>query len=219
MRIILLGAPGVGKGTQAVLLAQALSVPQISTGDMLRSAVQAKTALGVEAKTFMDSGRLVPDQIIIGLAVDRILQADCAAGFIFDGFPRTLAQAQALQQQEVAIDHVIEIKVSDEEIIHRLCGRRIHLPSGRIYHVDFDPPKVAGKDNLTGEDLIQREDHKEATIRRRLQVYREQTEPLGAYYQQGIVSGGVVPRFHCISGCGDVGEIQRGILGLLGKPQ
>ncbi len=217
MRIILLGAPGVGKGTQALLLARALNVPQISTGDMLRAAVQAQTSLGLDAKSFMDSGRLVPDEIIIDLAVDRIKQPDCAHGFIFDGFPRTLAQAQALHEKDVAIDHVIEIKVSDEDIIRRLSGRRIHQPSGRIYHVDFDPPHTPGKDNHTGEDLIQREDDKEVTIRKRLHVYRDQTEPLVAYYQQALPSGGLTPQFHCISGTGDVAQIQGEILGLLGR--
>jgi adenylate kinase len=215
MRIILLGAPGVGKGTQATLLSKALHIPKIATGDMLRAAVQAQSALGQEAKSFMDSGRLVPDDIIIRLAADRIMDSDCQQGFIFDGFPRTLAQAQALQQQQVAIDHVIEIQVADQEIIQRLSGRRIHLSSGRIYHVDFDPPKIAGKDDATGEDLIQREDDKEDTIRKRLQVYREQTQPLVEYYEHAPVSGGVAPKFHCVQGTGEVEEIQQRILALL----
>lgn len=215
MRIILLGAPGVGKGTQAALLAQSLHIPKIATGDMLRSAVQAGTPIGKKAQAFMDSGQLVPDEVIIQLALDRILEKDCEHGFIFDGFPRTLAQAHALQQHQVAIEHVIEIQVADEAIIQRLSGRRIHLPSGRIYHVDFDPPKIAGKDDATGDDLIQREDDHADTIRKRLSVYRAQTEPLVAYYQQAPQSGGIAPQFHCVQGVGDVQEIQQQILAVL----
>ncbi len=212
MRIILLGAPGVGKGTQASLLAQALNIPKIATGDMLRTAVQEQSSLGLKAKSFMDAGHLVPDDVIIGLAVDRIHQADCQPGFIFDGFPRTLAQAQALQEHQVNIDQVIEIQVSDEEIIHRLSGRRIHLSSGRIYHTHFNPPKIEGKDDHTGEDLIQREDDKEVTIRKRLQVYREQTEALVSYYKN---MPGDAPEFHTISGVGDTNEIHKKMLELL----
>jgi adenylate kinase len=213
MRIILLGAPGVGKGTQASLLAEALNIPKIATGDMLRTAVQEQSPLGLKAKSFMDAGQLVPDEVIIGLAVDRIHQADCKQGFIFDGFPRTIAQAQALQEHQVKIDQVIEIQVSDEEIIHRLSGRRIHLPSGRIYHTHFNPPKIQGKDDHTGEDLIQREDDKEATIRKRLQVYREQTEALVSFYQN--MSGDEAPQFHTISGVGATDEIHQKMLDLL----
>jgi adenylate kinase len=213
MRIILLGAPGVGKGTQASLLAQALNIPKIATGDMLRSAVQVQSPLGQKAKGFMDAGQLVPDDVIIELAVDRIHHADCAKGYIFDGFPRTLAQAQALQDHHVKIDEVIEIQVKDEEIIHRLSGRRIHLPSGRIYHIDFNPPHVSGKDDVTGEDLIQREDDKEETIRKRLQVYREQTQALVAYYQN--MPGLDAPQFHTISGVGDTQSIHQQMLALL----
>ncbi len=213
MRIILLGAPGVGKGTQASLLSQALGIPKIATGDMLRAAVQAQSPLGQKAKSFMDAGHLVPDEVIIGLAVDRIHQADCMKGFIFDGFPRTIAQAQALQDNAVTIDQVIEIQVSDEEIIHRLSGRRIHLASGRIYHTDFNPPKVADKDDETGDDLVQREDDQEQTIRKRLQVYRDQTQALVLYYQSLV--GSHVPEFHTISGVGDADMIQRQICALL----
>ncbi|MGA2654655.1 MAG: adenylate kinase [Gammaproteobacteria bacterium] len=213
MRIILLGAPGVGKGTQASLLAHALNIPKIATGDMLRAAVQDKTPLGLKAKTFMDAGHLVPDEVIIGLAVDRIHQQDCQNGFIFDGFPRTIAQAQALQQHHVHIDEVIEIQVSDDEIIHRLSGRRIHLPSGRIYHTHFNPPLHHGKDDETGEDLIQRDDDTEATIRKRLQVYREQTEALVSFYQN--MSGDEAPEFHSISGVGEADEIHKKMLALI----
>lgn len=213
MRIILLGAPGVGKGTQANLLASALNIPKIATGDMLRSAVQEQSALGLKAKSFMDSGQLVPDEVIIGLAVDRIHHDDCKHGFIFDGFPRTIAQAQALQNHQVNIDQVVEIQVSDDEIIHRLSGRRIHLPSGRIYHIHFNPPKNHGKDDETDEDLIQREDDKEETIRKRLQVYREQTEALVGFYQN--MSGADAPQFHSISGVGETDDIHNKILALL----
>ncbi|MFA6037265.1 MAG: adenylate kinase [Legionellales bacterium] len=213
MRIILLGAPGVGKGTQASLLAQALNIPKIATGDMLRAAVQAKTSIGLKAKSFMDAGQLVPDDVIIQLAVDRIKEADCAQGFIFDGFPRTLAQAQALQDHHVKIDQVLEIQVDDEEIIHRLCGRRIHLASGRIYHIHFNPPKVSGKDDLTGEELIQRDDDQEITIRKRLQVYREQTQALVAYYQN--MKDADAPQFHTLSGVGDTDKIHQQMLNIL----
>jgi adenylate kinase len=213
MRIILLGAPGVGKGTQASLLSQALKIPKIATGDMLRSAVQEQSPLGIKAKAFMDSGQLVPDDVIIELAVDRIHHPDCKNGFIFDGFPRTLAQAQALQDHHVNIDEVVEIQVEDHEIIHRLSGRRIHLPSGRIYHVDFNPPKVANKDDETGDDLIQREDDQESTIRKRLQVYREQTQALVDYYQNMHAQS--APKFYSISGLGDTNAIHLQILSLL----
>lgn len=215
MRIILLGAPGVGKGTQATLLAKALGIPKIATGDMLRTAVQAQTPLGQKAKSFMDAGHLVPDAVIIELAVDRIHESDCQNGFIFDGFPRTLAQAQALQEHHVHIDQVIEIQVEDQEIIQRLGGRRIHLPSGRIYHIDFDPPKVPGKDDITGEDLIQREDDQEMTIRKRLQVYRDQTQALVTYYQNSQAKE--APQFHTISGLGDTQAIHKQILSILRK--
>lgn len=213
MRIILLGAPGVGKGTQSSLLADKLHIPKIATGDMLRAAIQTHSPFGLKAKTFMDAGHLVPDDVIIELAVDRIHQDDCKNGFIFDGFPRTIAQAKALQDHHVDIDHVIEIQVEDNEIIHRLSGRRVHLPSGRIYHVDYNPPKVSDKDDITGEPLTQREDDKETTIRNRLKVYRDQTEALVAYYQQ--MQGASAPQFHSIAGLGDAEEIHQQILTLL----
>ncbi len=214
MRIILLGAPGVGKGTQASLLAASLHIPKIATGDMLRTAVQNQTPLGIKAKTFMDAGQLVPDDVIIGLAVDRISQEDCKQGFIFDGFPRTLAQAQALQDNHVDIDHVIEIIVADDDIIRRLSGRRIHLPSGRIYHIVYNPPKVSGKDDITGEALIQREDDHEDTIRKRLQVYQQQTATLVDYYQN--MPGAQAPQFHCIEGVGETEEIHQQMMAMLG---
>ena len=184
MRLILLGAPGAGKGTQAGFVTQQYGIPQISTGDMLRAAVKAGTPLGLEAKKFMDAGQLVPDDVIIGLVKDRIQQPDCANGFLFDGFPRTIPQAEAMRQAGVDLDYVVEIDVTDDEIIGRLSGRRVHAGSGRTYHVHFNPPKAAGKDDVTGEDLIQREDDKEATILKRLEVYHSQTKQLVDYYSK-----------------------------------
>ena len=182
MKLILLGPPGAGKGTQAAFITEKFNIPQISTGDMLRAAVKAGSPMGLEAKKHMDSGGLVPDDVIIGLVKERISQADCANGFLFDGFPRTIPQADALKAANVSLDHVIEIDVDDKEIINRLSGRRVHPGSGRTYHIQFNPPKKEGKDDITGEDLIQRDDDKEETIKKRLEVYHEQTELLVGYY-------------------------------------
>jgi adenylate kinase len=186
MRIILLGSPGAGKGTQAERISKQYQIPKISTGDMLRAAVQAKTPLGLMAKQIMDSGKLVPDEIIINLIKERLSQADCEKGFLLDGFPRTIPQAQALTAANISVDHVIEIYVPDEDIIQRMTGRLIHLPSGRTYHITNEPPKQAGLDDVTGEPLVQREDDQEETVRKRLAIYHEQTEPLVAYYQSDI---------------------------------
>jgi adenylate kinase len=181
--IILLGAPGVGKGTQAKFITEALQIPQISTGDMLRNAIKAGTALGLKAKEVMDAGKLVSDEIVIGLVKDRIKADDCKNGYLFDGFPRTIAQADSLKDAGVEINVVIEIDVPNTEIISRLSGRRVHVPSGRTYHIKFNPPKISGKDDMTGEDLIQRDDDKEETISKRLEVYAKQTLPLIDYYE------------------------------------
>lgn len=208
MRLILLGAPGAGKGTQATFICQRHGIPQISTGDMLRAAVKAGTPLGVAAKKVMDAGGLVSDEIIIGLVKERLAQPDCAKGFLFDGFPRTIPQADAMKMAGVKLDVVLEIDVPDEAIIERMSGRRAHLPSGRTYHVKFNPPKVAGKDDVTGEDLVQREDDKEETVRKRLDVYHQQTRPLVSYYAQWAASGDAqAPRCTRISGTGTVEEI------------
>jgi len=208
MRLILLGAPGAGKGTQATFICQRFGIPQISTGDMLRAAVKAGTPLGVAAKKVMDSGGLVSDDIIIGLVKERIAQPDCAGGFLFDGFPRTIPQADAMKDAGVMLDVVLEIDVPDEAIIERMSGRRAHLPSGRTYHVKFNPPKAAGKDDITGEPLIQRDDDKEATVRKRLDVYQAQTRPLVDYYSAWAASGDAqAPRYRRISGSGSVDEI------------
>lgn len=182
MRLILLGPPGAGKGTQAAFLTQHFGIPQISTGDMLRAAVKAGTPLGIEAKKVMDAGGLVSDEIIIGLVQDRLKQSDCANGYLFDGFPRTIPQADALKSAGVKLDYVVEIEVPEEDIIERMSGRRVHQPSGRSYHVRFNPPKAEGRDDVTGEELIQRDDDREETVRNRLSVYREQTRPLVDYY-------------------------------------
>jgi adenylate kinase len=208
MRLILLGAPGAGKGTQAAFICRQYGIPQISTGDMLRAAVKAGTELGLAAKRVMDSGALVSDDIIIGLVKERIAQPDCANGFLFDGFPRTLPQADAMKAAGVRLDLVLEIDVPDEAIIERMSGRRVHPASGRTYHVTFNPPKVAGKDDATGEDLIQREDDKEETVRKRLAVYESQTRPLVAYYSAWAATGDTnAPRYRRISGTGSVDEI------------
>lgn len=183
MKIILLGAPGAGKGTQAQFLTKQYNIPQISTGDMLRAAIKAGTELGQQAKAFMDAGKLVTDEIIIGLVKERIQESDCANGFLLDGFPRTVPQADALKGAGVAIDAVIEIDVPDSEIVNRMAGRRVHPGSGRTYHINYNPPKVEGKDNETGEDLIQRDDDKAEVVLDRLNVYHEQTAPLVSYYQ------------------------------------
>lgn len=210
MKIILLGAPGAGKGTQAQFLMEKFRIPQISTGDMLRAAVKAGTELGKQAKQVMDSGGLVTDEIIIGLVKERIKEADCANGFLFDGFPRTIPQAEALQEQGIDIDAVLEIAVEDEEIVKRLSGRRVHPGSGRVYHVIYNPPKTEGLDNETGEALIQREDDKEETVRKRLKVYHEQTKPLVAFYQK-ISAKQPSTRSISIKGVGSVEEIKSAV--------
>ncbi len=217
MRVILLGGPGAGKGTQANYIKEHYGVPQISTGDMLRAAVKEGTPLGIEAKKVMDAGGLVSDDIILGLVKERIARDDCAGGFLFDGFPRTIAQADALKTQGVGIDAVVEIDVDDEEIIKRMSGRRVHLASGRTYHVVFNPPKVEGKDDPTGEQLIQRDDDQEETVRKRLAVYHEQTAPLIEYYSAWADQGGAgAPKYHKINGVGGVESIRDAIFAALG---
>jgi adenylate kinase len=208
MRMILLGPPGAGKGTQAAFLCKHFGIPQVSTGDMLRAAVKAGTPLGVAAKKVMDSGALVSDDIIIGLVKERIAQPDCAKGFLFDGFPRTIAQAEAMKAAGVKLDFVLEIDVPDAAIVERISGRLFHTPSGRSYHTLFNPPKVEGKDDVTGEPLIQRDDDKEATVRKRLQVYQDQTRPLVEYYSRWALSGdAAAPQYRRIDGTGSVDGI------------
>jgi adenylate kinase len=208
MRLILLGAPGAGKGTQAAFICKRFGIPQISTGDMLRAAVKAGTTMGLTAKKVMDAGGLVGDDIIIGLVKERIAAPDCASGFLFDGFPRTIPQADAMKHAGVKLDLVLEIDVPDEAIIDRMSGRRVHPASGRSYHLKFNPPKVEGKDDVTGEDLIQRADDAEATVRNRLEVYKSQTRPLVDYYASWADSGdAAAPRYRKISGTGSVDEI------------
>ncbi len=208
MRLILLGAPGAGKGTQAAFICKQFGIPQISTGDMLRAAVKAGTPLGLAAKQVMDSGGLVSDEIIIGLVKERIQQSDCANGFLFDGFPRTIPQADAMKAAGVKLDYVLEIDVPFEAIIERMSGRRVHAPSGRTYHVKFNPPKVAGQDDETGEPLIQRDDDKEETVRKRLDVYQAQTRPLVDYYSGWAAQGDAnAPKYRRIEGVGSVDEI------------
>lgn len=210
MKLILLGAPGAGKGTQAQFIREKFGIPQISTGDMLRAAVKAGTPLGIEAKKVMDAGGLVSDEIIIGLVTDRLQQDDCRSGYLFDGFPRTLPQAEAMKVAGVALDYVLEIDVADEEIIERMSGRRVHPGSGRTYHLRFNPPKLAGKDDVTGEDLIQRDDDQEETVRKRLQVYHSQTEPLLEYYRAWAATGDPrAPKCRRIAGVGSVEEIMK----------
>jgi adenylate kinase len=209
MRLILLGGPGAGKGTQAGFITERFGIPQVSTGDMLRAAVRAATPLGKQAKEVMDTGGLVSDDIIVGLVKERIQQPDCDGGFLFDGFPRTIPQAEALKREAIAIDHVVEIGVDDDEIIKRMSGRRVHLASGRTYHVNFNPPKVEGRDDVTGEELVQRDDDKEETVRKRLAVYHEQTEPLVDYYSKWAASGdSSAPLYVRIDGMGSVEEIR-----------
>ncbi|MFN3786572.1 MAG: adenylate kinase [Thiothrix sp.] len=217
MKIILLGGPGAGKGTQAAFIKEKYNIPQISTGDMLRAAVKAGTPLGIEAKKVMDAGGLVSDDIILGLVKERIQQADCANGFLFDGFPRTIAQADALRSMGIQLDAVVEIAVDDAEIVRRMSGRRVHVASGRTYHVLFNPPQVAGKDDVTGEDLIQRDDDKEETVLKRLEVYHAQTAPLIEYYSNWAKSADAnAPRYVRIEGIGQVDEIRDQILAALG---
>ncbi|MCL2830053.1 MAG: adenylate kinase [Betaproteobacteria bacterium] len=216
MRLILLGAPGAGKGTQAQYICEKFGIPQISTGDMLRAAVKAGTPLGIEAKKIMDAGGLVSDDIIIGLVKDRLTRDDCKKGYLFDGFPRTIPQADAMKAANVALDFVLEIDVPDSDIIERMSGRRVHVASGRTYHVRFNPPKTAGKDDLTGEALIQRDDDKEETVRKRLDVYHAQTKPLVDYYSSWAASGDAkAPRCRRISGTGSVDEITRRVFDAL----
>jgi len=212
MRIILLGSPGSGKGTQAKFITEKFAIPQISTGDMLRAAVRDGTALGVAAKKVMDAGGLVSDDIILGLIKERIGQPDCINGYLLDGFPRTIAQAQGLESMGVVIDHVIEINVPDEDIIERIAGRRVHPESGRTYHIQHQPPKVEGIDDVTGDVLIQRDDDKEETVRKRLSVYHEQTKPLVGYYSEPSQ----LVKFNSMSGIGDVNAITDGIFAILG---
>ena len=212
MRLILLGAPGAGKGTQAQFICEKFGIPQISTGDMLRAAVKAGTELGIAAKKIMDAGGLVSDDIIIGLVKDRLTQADCSKGYLFDGFPRTIPQAQAMKDAGVPIDYVLEIDVPFNAIIDRMSGRRVHPASGRTYHVTFNPPKVEGKDDVTGEALIQRDDDKEETVRKRLQVYNDQTRPLVDYYstwatQSNAADKVKAPAYRKVSGTGNVDNI------------
>jgi adenylate kinase len=217
MRLILLGGPGAGKGTQATFITQKYRIPQISTGDMLRAAVKAGTPLGVAAKQVMDRGDLVSDDIIIGLVKERIKAPDAANGFLFDGFPRTIPQAEAMKASGVPLEHVVEVAVPDDVIIERMSGRRAHLPSGRTYHVRFNPPKVEGKDDVTGEALVQRDDDKEATVRNRLEVYHKQTEPLIGYYRDWAKSGDAeAPRYHRIDGTLPVDEVRERIFKALG---
>ena len=216
MRLILLGGPGAGKGTQATFIKEKFGIPQISTGDMLRAAVKAGSPMGIAAKKVMDSGALVSDEIIIGLVKERIKENDCAKGFLFDGFPRTIPQADAMKSAGVEIDVVVEIAVDDSEIVERMSGRRTHPGSGRTYHVKFNPPKVAGKDDVTGETLIQRDDDKEETVKNRLAVYHQQTKPLISYYGDWAASGVAgAPRYVRIAGVGKVEEIRDRIFAAL----
>lgn len=215
MRVILLGPPGAGKGTQAKFICEKFGIPQISTGDMLRAAVKAGTPLGLQVKEVMASGGLVSDDTIIALVKERIQEPDCANGFLFDGFPRTIPQAEALKDSGVKIDVVLEIAVPDEEIIKRMSGRRVHEASGRTYHVVYNPPKVEGKDDVTGEPLIQREDDKEETVRKRLEVYHSQTAPLVTFYQEWAAQDTSAPRYARVEGVGSVEEIQQRVLAAL----
>ena len=216
MRVILLGPPGAGKGTQAHFIREKYGIPQISTGDMLRAAVKAGTPLGLAAKQVMDAGQLVSDDIIIGLVQERLQQPDCKRGYLFDGFPRTIPQAEALKRAGVPIDYVLEIDVPDDEIIVRMSGRRVHPASGRTYHIKFNPPQAEGKDDVTGEPLLQRDDDREETVRKRLEVYRAQTRPLVDYYGRWAASGETgAPRYRRISGLGPVEEIKRRVFAAL----
>ena len=216
MRLILLGPPGAGKGTQAGFITEAYGIPQISTGHMLRAAIKAGTPLGLAAKKVMDAGTLVSDDIIVGLVRERLAAPDCAKGYLFDGFPRTIPQAEAMKNANVGIDYVLEIDVPDAAIVERMSGRRVHIASGRTYHVKFNPPKVAGKDDVTGETLIQREDDSEETVKKRLQVYHAQTEPLVDYYLRWAASGDPrAPRHRRVDGMGSVEAIKTACLAAL----
>ncbi len=214
MRIILLGAPGAGKGTQAQFLMNKYGIPQISTGDMLRAAIKEGTAMGLAAKQVMDAGQLVSDEIIIGLVKERIAKPDCAKGFLLDGFPRTIPQADAMKENGVLVDHVIEFDVPDDVIVERMSGRRVHPASGRVYHVTYNPPKVAGKDDVSGEDLVIRDDDKEETVRKRLGVYHEQTEPLVGYYRNQAEQG--LTQYHHLDGTQAVDAVSKILSELLG---
>ncbi|MEP1744002.1 MAG: adenylate kinase [Kangiellaceae bacterium] len=216
MKLILLGAPGAGKGTQAQYLTSKYDIPQISTGDMLRAAVKAGTPLGLEAKKVMESGGLVSDEIIIGLVKERVQQADCKNGYLLDGFPRTIPQADAMKSNNIDVDYVVEIDVDDQEIIKRMAGRRMHMASGRTYHVTYNPPKVEGKDDETGEDLVQREDDKEETVKQRLDVYHSQTKPLVDYYSAWANSGeSTAPKYVKVAGVGSLEDIRDSIFASL----
>ena len=215
MRLILLGPPGSGKGTQAQRLVQRYGIVQLSTGEMLRAAVKAGTPLGIAAKAVMDAGRLVSDDIIIGLVQERLKQPDCANGYLFDGFPRTIPQADALKNARVPLDHVVEVDVPDSEIIERISGRRVHPASGRVYHIRYQPPRLEGKDDVTGEDLVQRDDDKEQTVRKRLEVYRAQTRPLIEYYSQWAARDPAAPRFRTVDGLGPLEVVRDRILAAL----
>jgi adenylate kinase len=216
MRLILLGPPAAGKGTQAAFITEAYGIPQISTGDMLRGAIKAGTPLGLAAKKVMDAGSLVSDEIIISLVKERLAADDCANGYLFDGFPRTIPQADAMRDADLAVDYVLEIAVPDSAIVERMSGRRVHLPSGRTYHVKFNPPKVAGKDDVTGEDLIQRDDDSEATVLKRLAIYHAQTEPLVAYYAKWAAAGDPrAPKYRKVDGLGTVDDIRDASLAAL----
>jgi len=218
MRLILLGPPGAGKGTQAAFITEKFGIPQISTGDMLRAAVKAQTPLGIEAKKIMDAGGLVSDDLIIGLVQDRLQQPDCQKGYLFDGFPRTIPQADALKNASIPLDFVVELVVPEDNIIERMSGRRIHPASGRSYHLKFNPPKVADTDDVTGEPLVQRDDDREETVRHRLSVYRDQTRPLVDYYQSWAESGDTAaPAYRRIPGLGSVEEIRARLFEALGS--
>ena len=216
MKLSLLGAPGAGNGTQAKFICEKFGIPQISTGDMLRAQVKAGTPLGLEAKKHMDSGGLVPDAVIIGMVKERLKEADCKNGYLFDGFPRTIPQAEAMKDAGVPLDIVLEIDVPDQDIIDRMAGRRVHLASGRTYHISYNPPKVAGKDDVTGEDLIQRDDDKEETVRKRLDIYHSQTKPLVTFYTTWKNAGdAAAPKVAKVAGVGSVDEITARVLGAL----
>ena len=216
MRLILLGPPGAGKGTQANFIREHFRVPQVSTGDMLRAAVKAGTPLGVAAKKVMDAGQLVSDDIIIKLVEERLTEPDCGNGCLFDGFPRTVPQAEAMRDSGVDLDFVVEIVVDENEIIQRMSGRRVHPGSGRVYHIEFNPPRVAGKDDLTGEPLIQRDDDREETVRKRLEVYRQQTRPLVDYYSKWAAQGDArAPKYRKVSGVGSVTQIRERVFAAL----